>query len=238
MKSPAHILPALVASVAIGIATLQGCAFDFEACQSNDDCPEGTTCTRPPGTDVPVCLDTQSSEEMPGQTNGTTGPDDRPGETDDPDDPTPAPECPVFQECGADEPNDERSEATWLSRETLGCAGFGLEQWRETRSDEACVGDADYYRLEYVACEESSFKLTVTLEPEGDCPGGILELVDGPFSCRDDNVRCTERDERSEITIIVAPREFPQPVETVVFSVRPADPELGVEYTLYASTGR
>lgn len=181
-------------------------------------------------------IDAASPDAGPAEVPDTASDEDTAPPDPDPD-PDPL-QCPAFDGCGDDEPNDGLEVSVWLNQDALGCARFDFDDWRLVRQDIACGGDEDIYLLDYVPCEESSFKLTITLETQGQCAGAVLELVDGPHRCADENVRCTTSETGEEIVIIVESTNNPSPRENVYFAVRPLDPDDGVEYVLKTSVER
>lgn len=223
------------------LAVTSACSFNLDPCRNDDDCPPGTSCERPPGTSVPLCLDPEpvlpennsttnsGSSTTAGGTNGTHA-------TEPSDESAPVPSCPPIDasKCGG----DHEAFPVYLDISPAGCPYRGFDALDEIVSDEVCGGDTDEYALELVACEEVTYTVSITVEARNQCPSVIVELVGGPFRCDMENVVCEVQDQRESITITVPPQRSPQPVETVRFTVRPSDPEQGIEYVMRARVSR
>ena len=228
------------------------CAFDLEPCASNEDCPPGTTCERPARTGAPMCI---APEEIIIVTEPT--PDtERPVNKDDTGvDPIPWDtnngnpngtsnnqlplDCPVVASCGADEPNDSEDDAIYLTRFAQGCSGFRFEEWSSLYQDSVCDGDVDQFILEYEACDEGSFKVTVSLTTPDTClGGGDLQIAESLYDCWDENVRCEVEDGVQRIIAIIPPSPQPNPVAQMRFAVRQGLAADGVDYILRATIDR
>lgn len=226
-----------------------GCAFQLDPCSSDEDCPRGTTCARPAGTDVPMCIvasegaaDTGSAADTAGAGDDGTAPipwpDQGNNQAPGPDMGMPA-QCPVVTDCGESEPNDSEDNAIYLSEFAEGCGGFGLDPWSAVHQDSLCAGDVDEFSLEYVACDEGAYRLTVSLlTPDMCTAGGNLDIAEGLYDCSDPEVRCEVVGGVERIVILIEHQPYPQPVETIRFAVSAADPDRGLDYILRATIGR
>ena len=120
-----------------------------------------------------------------------------------------------------------------------GCATFRFEPWAALHQDKLCVGDVDQFIVDYVACDEGSFRLTVSLTVPGECPApGALQIAQGLYDCGDSNVRCEVEDGVHRIVVIIGPQPRPQPVEEMRFAVSSGLEGEGADYILRATINR
>lgn len=216
-----------------------GCAFDVDACASDDDCPEGSKCGRPPGTDVPMCL-TASPPAAPDGSDAQP-PDDTPDAATSSDTGSDATHqtCPSVQSCGEQEPNDTEDDAIYLTRFAEGCGGFSFEEWAVIHQDSLCAGDVDHFVIEYVPCERGAYLLTVSLTAPDTCAdGGELRIAEGLYDCSDDDVRCESVNGVQRITILVDDGPGAHAVEKIRFAVSPGAAPDGLQYILRATIDR
>ncbi len=224
-------------AVFLAMVCSAGCAFDTQPCESDDDCPDGTTCRVGGGADIPFCIAsppdaTDPDDDMTGSSPDQGTENSKQDEGVDPN--VELPTCEEVDDCGDAEPNQAPRDIL-LTEFPKGCAQYDLETWSHIHNDLACSGDVDDFTIEFIRCENQTFKLTATLESTDRCSGSTakLELFDAPFDCSDESVRCEEVAEGYRITALIGSKDYPRPIETV--TLRVTGGRLGARYRLTTS---